>query len=399
MSSYSASLRVCIRISIKNNVKVSLGWHFIHSTQKRWITLQIEALEHDDHCNLQIRLLSFPTNSLGRVSRIGKAGLHAGNHSGNHSGPHRPHKPHHWFGNYSGNHSGPHRPHKPHHWFGNYSGNHSGPHRPHKPHHWFGNHSGNHSGPHRPHKPHHWFGNKTGGRGPIRRPLRPPRPARPLNNTQIATILANIGTAPYPRRKLNAKIFIFLTTRVFLLSLFSGGPEEPLQQQHRWPYVSKKKDLSNPFRWLFFLSEFLTECFSYFFAVLSRGDRPLFGPTRKSSPWGNFSGSGLNQSIKRRLSLQTSRLIDWFTMSQLWLDWFIGFVPHDLFLRGAGLKPLGQYSTFHVPFHQAQITMFCVLSAFSLHSERGRYQWVGVMCSQQKTIFRGYLNMNRYQNG
>ena len=35
---------------------------------------------------------------------------------------------------------------------------------------------------------------------------------------------------------------------------------------------------------------------------LSRGDRWLFGPTRKSSPWGNFSDGGLNQSIKRRLS-------------------------------------------------------------------------------------------------
>ena len=37
--------------------------------------------------------------------------------------------------------------------------------------------------------------------------------------------------------------------------------------------------------------------------VLSRGVRSLFRPTRKSSPWGNFSDSGLNQSIKRRLSL------------------------------------------------------------------------------------------------
>ena len=37
--------------------------------------------------------------------------------------------------------------------------------------------------------------------------------------------------------------------------------------------------------------------------VLSHGVRSLFGPNRKLSPWGNFSDSGLNQSIKRRLSL------------------------------------------------------------------------------------------------
>ena len=39
------------------------------------------------------------------------------------------------------------------------------------------------------------------------------------------------------------------------------------------------------------------------FTVLSRGVRSLFGPTRKSSPWGNFSDSERNQSIKRRISL------------------------------------------------------------------------------------------------
>ena len=39
------------------------------------------------------------------------------------------------------------------------------------------------------------------------------------------------------------------------------------------------------------------------FTVLFRGVRPLFGPTGKSSPWGNFSDGGLNQSIKRRLLL------------------------------------------------------------------------------------------------
>ena len=42
---------------------------------------------------------------------------------------------------------------------------------------------------------------------------------------------------------------------------------------------------------------------TYHSTVLSRGVRWLFGPTRKSSPWGNVSDGGLNQSIKRRLSL------------------------------------------------------------------------------------------------
>ena len=37
--------------------------------------------------------------------------------------------------------------------------------------------------------------------------------------------------------------------------------------------------------------------------VLSRYIESLFEPTRKSSPWGNFSKGGSNQSIKRRLSL------------------------------------------------------------------------------------------------
>ena len=39
------------------------------------------------------------------------------------------------------------------------------------------------------------------------------------------------------------------------------------------------------------------------YIVLSRGVRSLFGSTRKSSPWGNFSDGGWNQSIKPRLSL------------------------------------------------------------------------------------------------
>ena len=39
------------------------------------------------------------------------------------------------------------------------------------------------------------------------------------------------------------------------------------------------------------------------YTVLSRGVRSLFGRTRKSSPWGNFSEGRLNQWIKRRLWL------------------------------------------------------------------------------------------------
>ena len=44
-------------------------------------------------------------------------------------------------------------------------------------------------------------------------------------------------------------------------------------------------------------------------------------------------GQFFRQWILRRRSF---RLIDWLTISSLWLDWFIGFVPHDLFLRGRG---------------------------------------------------------------
>ena len=47
----------------------------------------------------------------------------------------------------------------------------------------------------------------------------------------------------------------------------------------------------------------------------STEDRSITTPTRKSSPWGIFSDSGLNQSIKRGLLLQTFWLIDWL------IDW------------------------------------------------------------------------------
>ena len=91
--------------------------------------------------------------------------------------------------------------------------------------------------------------------------------------------------------------------------------------------------------------------FFFLFTVLSRYVESLFGPTRKSSPWGRFFlqwMKPINQSIKRTLSLWTCRLIDWLAasvhfhreLSLDWLidfarvDWFIGFVPFDLFLRG-----------------------------------------------------------------
>ena len=51
-------------------------------------------------------------------------------------------------------------------------------------------------------------------------------------------------------------------------------------------------------------------------------------------PVGPFSrkcAKSINQS-----SVDFHRLMAWLTVSQLWLDWFIGFVPPDLFLRGRG---------------------------------------------------------------
>ena len=70
---------------------------------------------------------------------------------------------------------------------------------------------------------------------------------------------------------------------------------------------------------------------------MSRSVRSLVGPTRKSPPWGNFSDGGLNQSIKLGPSLWTFWLIDWLTISQFWLDWFIGFV-RMICLYGGGAR-------------------------------------------------------------
>ena len=83
--------------------------------------------------------------------------------------------------------------------------------------------------------------------------------------------------------------------------------------------------------------------------VLSRHVRSLFGPTRKSSPWGNICDSWLNQSIKPRFSLWTSRLIDWLIDDKLTLTWLVYWIPtaRSVF-TGAGLKwpnTARQYST------------------------------------------------------
>ena len=56
-------------------------------------------------------------------------------------------------------------------------------------------------------------------------------------------------------------------------------------------------------------------------------------------PVGQFSrkyGKSINQSSVDPHCRPFGWLIDWLTISQLWVDWFIGFVPHDLFLRGGG---------------------------------------------------------------
>ena len=89
--------------------------------------------------------------------------------------------------------------------------------------------------------------------------------------------------------------------------------------------------------------------YSYVCTVLSRGAQSLFGPTRKSFPWGNFFDGGLNQSIKRRLSWWTFWLIDWLIDHKLTLTWLVYWTrtTRSVF-TGAGLKwpnITGQYST------------------------------------------------------
>ena len=94
-------------------------------------------------------------------------------------------------------------------------------------------------------------------------------------------------------------------------------------------------------------------------AVLSRGVRPPFGPTRKSSPWGSLSDSGLNQSINQEwqpipttmaeaLRSRSFRLIDWLIDDKSTLTWLVYWIrtARSVF-TGAGLKwpnTAGQYS-------------------------------------------------------
>ena len=73
----------------------------------------------------------------------------------------------------------------------------------------------------------------------------------------------------------------------------------------------------------------------------------LFGPTRKSSPWGNFPDGGLDQSIKRWLLLWN------FT----WLVYWIR-TARSVF-TGAGLKwpnIAGQYTTYCTPIKRRHCT-------------------------------------------
>ena len=91
------------------------------------------------------------------------------------------------------------------------------------------------------------------------------------------------------------------------------------------------------------------------YTVLSRGVRSLFRPTRKSSPWGNFSDGGLNQSIKRRLSLQT------FINTSTWLVYWI-HTARSVFM-GAG-----QYSVSNADYLGA-CTFTCPLTSISLFNQ------------------------------
>ena len=73
--------------------------------------------------------------------------------------------------------------------------------------------------------------------------------------------------------------------------------------------------------------------------VLSRYVESLFEHTRKSFPWGNFSDGGLNQSIKRRLSLWDFEVIDWLIDEKSTLTWLVYWIRTAWFVfTGAGLK-------------------------------------------------------------
>ena len=78
----------------------------------------------------------------------------------------------------------------------------------------------------------------------------------------------------------------------------------------------------------FFLSRILycPAVFGHFLAPPGNHPRGAIFPTVDS----------INQSSLDFHCKPFDRLIDWLIISQLWLDWFIGLVPHDLFKRGRG---------------------------------------------------------------
>ena len=53
---------------------------------------------------------------------------------------------------------------------------------------------------------------------------------------------------------------------------------------------------------------------------------------------GNYTRRAIFPEMRKinQSSVNLHRLIAWLTVSQFWLDWFIGIVPSDLFLRGRG---------------------------------------------------------------
>ena len=81
--------------------------------------------------------------------------------------------------------------------------------------------------------------------------------------------------------------------------------------------------------------------------LLSRGVRSLFRPTRKSSPWGNFSTvNWINQSS---VDFHCKPLVDWLIDDKLTLTWLAYWIrtARSAF-TGAGLKwpnTAGRYSS------------------------------------------------------
>ena len=77
----------------------------------------------------------------------------------------------------------------------------------------------------------------------------------------------------------------------------------------------------------------------FFFPVLFRYVESLFGPTRISSPWGNFSDGGLNQSINQAWTFIVNLSIDWLIDDKLTLTWLVYWIrTAQSVFTGAGLK-------------------------------------------------------------